>query len=116
MGNSLLCFWIYLDFEIALFTSFVFGLISFFGSIAFLVNNVLIFGAFGCSSFVNNSRDWIDVYNIFLYSNISINCRHFSSVVINSCAFSSDSLQHIAVDYLLMLTIFHVQNVLIILN
>ena len=73
MGNSLLCFWIYLDFEIALFTSFVFGLISFFGSIAFSVNNVLTFGAFGCSSFVNNSRDWIDVYNIFLYSNISIN-------------------------------------------
>ena len=152
VGNFLFCFWIYLDFEIALFTCFVFGLISFFGSILFSVTNVLTFSAFGCSSFVINSCEpWLLFssdsfqYCCWLFTDIDyfscVKCSyHFgltcmlfsctqtypsiadisSSVVINSCElwllFSSDSYQCIAVDYLLMLTIFHVQNVLIILD
>ena len=63
---------------------------------------------------------WIDVYVIFLYLNISMNCTHFIFIgyLLMLTYFCVENVPefNIAVDYLLMLTIFHMQNVVIILD
>ena len=69
---------------------------------------------FMCKMFLSFS---IDVYVIFLYWKISMNCMHFIFIgYLLMLKYVHAENFNIAFDYLLMLTIFHVQNILIILD